>query len=57
MTKFENIVAFLKAQAEGLRPYAEICEEEGATDLDIYIEWDRWNEMYKDARAEYLAMV
>ena len=57
MNDFKSIIEFLKAQADGLRPFAEICEEEGTTDVPIYLEWDRWNTCYEDARREYLAMM
>lgn len=57
MNDFKDIVEFLKMQADGLRPFAEICEEEGATDAPIYLEWNRYQTCYEDARMEYLAMM
>lgn len=45
-------VEFLRVQAEGLRPYAEICEEEGIFDNEMYIEWDKWNKYYIESKKE-----
>ena len=54
---FKEMVAFLKNEADNRADIAKALIDEGFEDAEPVIEWNRWNNCYQTARAEYLAML
>lgn len=54
---FEEMVSFLKREADNRADIAKALINEGFADAEPVIEWNRWHTCYETARAEYLAMM